>query len=301
MHCKELPANDTNDTNDRTAASCRDWRTIDRTLRGLAQQRCALDAEEARWLRAAYRVQIWREVGCVHMVDYMERFLGYGVRNAQERLKIALALETLPGVAGALGAGALPMSAVRALLRVVTPENEQSWLGACAGKSVHQIEDEVSGRQKGDLPTDPKQPDLELRTIRYEDVRPSTAAFEREARAKARATCGSELDDDRFLAMLYRTYLEHAEGAAASTAEAGMARAAYQIAVTVCDRCQQGWRDSAGKQFALDATELERARCDAQHIGSLDTAQPARATQDVPPRIRRLVWRRDRGRCTIDG
>ena len=47
---------------------CNDWREIDRTLQGLARQRAALDANEAGWLRAAYRVQIWRHVGCVSMV-----------------------------------------------------------------------------------------------------------------------------------------------------------------------------------------------------------------------------------------
>ena len=257
------------------------------------------------------------------MVDYVERYLGYGVRNAQERLKVALALASLPVLEGALASGVLPFTAIRTLLRVVTPANERSWLAHCAKLSVHEIEEAVSGRDKGDDPTDPKQPDLELRTLRYSDVRPSTMALEREALAKARTARGDYLSDDAFLAMVFGVFLEQARVAAnaatdaatnatasaaasvdadvAADSAASAGRARYQLAVTVCEVCDRAWRDSAGKRFALDGSELARARCDAQHIGSLDTELPARATQDVPPRIRRLVWRRDRGRCTLDG
>ena len=35
-----------------------DWRTVDRTLRGIARRRAALDVEEARWLYEAERLQI---------------------------------------------------------------------------------------------------------------------------------------------------------------------------------------------------------------------------------------------------
>src|SRR5258706_16257129 len=48
--------------------SC-EWETIDRTLRGLAEQRAKLDAEEAKWLRDAERIQIWRQFGCASLLD----------------------------------------------------------------------------------------------------------------------------------------------------------------------------------------------------------------------------------------
>src|SRR5438094_222178 len=59
-----------------------DWRQVDRTLRGLAIERARLDAEEARWLRVADKIQIWREVGCVSLLEYLERRLGYAPRCA---------------------------------------------------------------------------------------------------------------------------------------------------------------------------------------------------------------------------
>ena len=52
------------------------WREVDRQLRGNAKRRAALDADEARWLREAERLQIWRPLGMVNMTDYMERVLG---------------------------------------------------------------------------------------------------------------------------------------------------------------------------------------------------------------------------------
>ena len=196
------------------------WQDIDRRLQGLARQRAALDAEEARWLRAAYRIEIWRHVACVSMVDYMERFLGYGIRSAQDRVKIALALDELPETSNALEAGQLPFTAARALLRVVTPETEQQWLRHCQGMSVHQIENAVAGLDRGSLPTDPKRPELETRCLRYSDVRPSTAALEREALAKARAAVGGMISDDQFLAMVFGVFLE---GRTVAVANAGPA------------------------------------------------------------------------------
>lgn len=46
-------------------------------------------------------------------------------------------------------------------------------------------------------------------------------------------------------------------------------------------------------------SDLARAECDAQRIGSLDALVPARATQDITPSVRRHVWRRDGGKCTL--
>jgi hypothetical protein len=51
----------------------------------------------------------------------------------------------------------------------------------------------------------------------------------------------------------------------------------------------------------VDDAAVERALCDAQHIGSIDGAAPERAFQDVQPSVVRFVWRRDGGRCRVDG
>jgi hypothetical protein len=54
-------------------------------------------------------------------------------------------------------------------------------------------------------------------------------------------------------------------------------------------------------QIDVDAATVERAFCDAQHIGSTTDATPVRATQDISPSVRRFVWRRDSGKCQTPG
>ncbi|MDQ3336537.1 MAG: HNH endonuclease [Myxococcota bacterium] len=71
--------------------------------------------------------------------------------------------------------------------------------------------------------------------------------------------------------------------------------------MTVCSRCNQGHQEGSGAQIAVDAAAVERAFCDAQHIGSTSDSTPVRATQDIPPSIVRFVWRRDGGRCQTPG
>ena len=270
------------------------WLEIDRTLCGLAKQRAALDVEEARWLRAAQRLQIWREVGCVSLLDYMERRLGYGPRAAQERLRVAGALEQLPALELALGNGDLPFTAARELSRVMTPETEGAWLEAGRDKSVHEIEKLVAGHEKGDLPEDPPKPELERRVLRFE-VRPATLAFVRKARAALEAAIGDRLDDDAFIAALCAASLEGNDSKPGSVAK-------YQIATIICVQCKRGQRDANGVTVDLDAADVERAECDAQRIGRIDAGgHPDRATQDIPPRTRRLVWRRDHERCVVPG
>ena len=89
------------------------------------------------------------------------------------------------------------------------------------------------------------------------------------------------------------------------------------------------WRETGSESIEVPAEVLERARCDAQEIGRVDTTpEPAaavasaetgsaeppivasgaahvgrarRASQTVPPAVRRQVTRRDRGRCRVPG
>lgn len=112
------------------------WREVDRKLRSIAGQRAALDAEEARWIREAEQLQIWRPLGMVSMIDYLERALGYAPRTAQERIRVARALGELPVLTDALARGALAFSAVRELTRVATRGTEARWVEAARGKNL---------------------------------------------------------------------------------------------------------------------------------------------------------------------
>ena len=75
----------------------------------------------------------------------------------------------------------------------------------------------------------------------------------------------------------------------------------YQIAITRCPDCTRAWQDVAGHTIEISETELAQASCDAELLGRVDGDKPARVTKTIPPRTRRAVLRRDRGRCVVPG
>ena len=145
-----------------------EWVRVDRQLRSIAVRRAALDAEEARLLRYAEEIKLWRGWACGSMLEYLERAMGYAPHTAAERLRVARLLAELPLLEAALEHGELAHSAVRELSRVAVPDTEEVWLGAARGKSLRQIEAMVSGHRPGDLPTDKTEPRLHRRTITLE-------------------------------------------------------------------------------------------------------------------------------------
>ncbi len=269
------------------------WREVDRSLRAMAKSRALLDAQEAPWLRLMEELQIWREVGMVSAIDYLERVLGYEPRTAQERLRVARALGDLPLIESALERGDLPYSAVRALTRVAMPATEQRWHDAAIGKTVRQVYDLTEGHDLGSDPEDPANPELKKHVARFE-LDPATYALLRQARQALDDEHGRHLDDNELIAAMCAAVMD-----GAATERDG--RAKYQVALTVCAHCKQGWQDGAGAVIPVDAATVARADCDAQTIGSIDGDTPERASQHVPPSVVRFVWRRDHGRCQTPG
>jgi hypothetical protein len=265
---------------------------IDRELATIAKRRSELDAEEARCLREAERVQIWRHFGFPTLLAYLEDRLGYGPRTAMDRLRVARALGELPALEQALATGELTYSAVREVTRVAIATTEREWIDEVRGKSMREVEEAVRGRTRGSKPTDPADPDLMPRRISFE-LLPATYAVLRQTQTALADEHGGRLDDDQLISTLCRRALEPA-GAEPSAAR-------YQIAVTVCRNCERGWQDGGGASIEIDAAAIEVASCDARHIGALDAAHPERAMQDVSPTTRRLVWQRDHGRCQVPG
>ena len=104
-----------------------DWREVDRELRAIAKQVATLDSQQLRWLREAQQVKLWRHLGYVSMLEYLEHVFGYSPKVAAERLRVARKLETLPELAEALHTHELPFSAVRELSRVATLKTERAW------------------------------------------------------------------------------------------------------------------------------------------------------------------------------
>ncbi|MBL8621441.1 MAG: hypothetical protein JNK64_09065, partial [Myxococcales bacterium] len=208
-----------------------DWREVDRTLRGLARRRAALDVEEAGWLRRARAAGVHRHLGFATFFEYVERVLGYAPGAARERLRVADALAVLPKLRAAMTAGDVAYSAARELTRVATVDTEAAWLAAAANHTVRDIEDMVSGRRPGDGPDTPPDPAARLHELRLLVTAATLGKFTATRRAEE-AACGHPLTDDDVLAMLCEDRL-----AGSHVGDPAAQRPLHQIAITRCTDC----------------------------------------------------------------
>jgi Holliday junction resolvasome RuvABC DNA-binding subunit len=256
------------------------WEVVHAQLTLIAKRRATLDAEEARWLRRAEEIQIWKALGMVNALDYMERTLGYTPHTAHERLRVARLLG---------------FTAVRELTRVATPATEAAWVGAAVGKSLREIEPLVANHQPGDDPDDPPTPEVRNRKVPL-DLPPETYAVLREAHLLLDEEHGRRLALHELIDVLARRGIAPAPVRATE-------RATYSLAVTVCECCKQGWQEGGGELIPVGAAVVERALCDAEWIGSIADGAVAgvKASRDIPRAVVRFVYRRDHRRCRVPG
>jgi hypothetical protein len=275
-----------------------EWVEAHEALSRLARERAAADAEEGRWLLAALRSAAHVHLGYGSFGEYVERLFGYQRRTTQEKLRVAEALEGLPLTRRALSEGGLNWSAVRELTRVATVETEVEWLEVAKGKTVNELEALVAGKVAGDTPSSSGERSARRRVLRFE-VAPETLALMREAMDKLRRSTFGPIDDDAALLLMARRVL-------GGSSDEG--RSSYQIALSVCPECDRGAQQASGDLVPIGAEVVAMARCDAQDVGLVGgesahvgaNLQP-RATQTIPPRVRRAVRRRDHGRCVVPG
>jgi hypothetical protein len=294
------------------------WQRAHEELARIAETRARLDCEEAHWLVVAAREGTHAKLGYASFVEYIERLFGYSPRFTLERLRVAESLERLPKTADALSQGLLTWSGARELTRVAVPETEAEWLAAASGKTMREVEQLVSGHAPGSRPDDPADATLRRHVIRLEVSGETLAAF-REAMAKLRRDAGAPLDDDAAVLMLARYVL-------GGPAEEG--RASYQVSLSVCERCRRGFQSGRGTIVEVDRNVVAMAACDSQSVGAVDNsthvgAEPEvarevdgeasdgaraegngtrmRATQSIPPAVRRAVFNRDERRCRVPG
>jgi hypothetical protein len=69
----------------------------------------------------------------------------------------------------------------------------------------------------------------------------------------------------------------------------------------VCSECNRGWQHGGGAVEEMTPAAVERAQCDAQWIGDIDSTICERARQEISPATRRKVLHRDQGRCQVPG
>lgn len=292
---------------------------IDRQLRAIAKRRAGLEVEEARWLRAAERLRIWRKLGYSSALEYLEEVFGYAPRTAKDRLRVARELGTLPALEAELRTGGLPYSAARELTRVMTPATEAAWLARARGRNLRDIELLVNGHAKGDSPDAPKNPDLMTRRVTFE-LTPRVDALLQQARAMFEDERGEHLEDVDLMEALCRAALAYG-GSAARAGECGQPngqtvapaatkapRPAHQILVRACDSCSRAHQEGRGRLVELTHAERELVECDAEIVreadiiaaSNLGTRRPL-PTLTIPKKTRDVVWIRDGGRCRVPG
>src|SRR5688572_6201284 len=241
------------------------WLDAHEELVKLARKRDGLDFEEGRLLLCAWRGEAHARLGYGSFAEYVGRLFGYSPRQTQEKLRVAEALEALPGTAQALRTGKVSFSAVRELTRVATPVTEGEWLDAARDKTVREVEQLISGLRPGDLPGDLPDSGAKRHVLRFEVSAEVLATF-REAMAKIRRDAGESLDDDAALLLLSR----HVLGASRSGAARDDGRSSYQIALTICELCRRGRQQARGGFEEISPEVVAMACCDAQHIGRVD-------------------------------
>jgi hypothetical protein len=269
------------------------WQDIHKQLVRLAKQRAGQDFEEGQWLLRGMKAGIHIALAYGSYFEYVERVFGYTPRIAADRIRVAQALEQLPAMAEALRTAAISWSIARELTRVAVAQTEREWLDAVKTKTVRQVERMVSGRSKGDRPGDPPDETARRHVVRFE-VGGDVLALLREAQAELVRRSGGHLGDDDVIRLLAASVLGGARDEG---------RSAYQVAMTICGRCGNGKQEACGDAIPVTPTVVERACCDAQHIGEADPASGARprASQTIPPAIRREVLRRHGGCCAVPG
>jgi hypothetical protein len=269
-------------------------RQLHEQLVSLKNRRHALEADELTYLLEAEDTRLYWRRGHVTMVEYMERELHYSAHAAYERLRVARALVELPKVREEFARGEMSFSSVRELTRIVTPETEDAWIGWARGRTAAEVQREVSGRKRGELPTSPKDPALTTVRIVLE-VRESVAAQWKAFRAELDSEHDERLDDTALL----ETTIRRAREPVAREGEP--TRPAAQVALTTCKSCKLATLRAGGFVSELLPSTAERLLCDSEYVGDLEVDAPERITSAIPESIRRKVWIRDAGGCRVPG
>jgi hypothetical protein len=309
-----------------------DWMSVHERLTKLAKTKAGLDYEEARLILEAKLSNLHKKLGRGSLLEYLDSVFGYGPKVAFDRIRVAEAIERLPEIGEALRLGVLSWSAVRELTRVAKAETERAWIDAARNKTIREVEDLVSGRAPGDRPSDPPRSELKKHILKLE-VSAETMATWREAAGQIRKDAGEALDDDAVVKMMARFVLGGPSDEGRASYQIAIVRCPD------CRRTSQlggGERidldpetiekaECDTQRIEIDAPRAAEAEAAAGDEGgrgggggggggSSETSDDRgderlaaerrtleRATQDIPPAIRRLVMRRDGGRCVVPG
>ncbi len=260
----------------------------------------------------------WLKWGCESCADWLHYRCDISRSAAREKVRVAHAIKTLPGIAMAFAKGRLSYSKVRALTRVATPENEEELLAFALKTTAARVEERCRELRCGTVAsTDDAARAHALRGVwvRRDEARGmlvltvelplETGELVDKALDKAMETEameGPEFREESWTAQradalvaVAKDYLSGGSKDAAGTPDH------YQVTVHVDEAALRG---SAGARSGLPIETVRRIACDSDLVVLVEKdgnpLSVGRKTRVVPKALRRALWARDRG-CRFPG
>lgn len=274
-----------------TLAEHQDPDHVDAKLTELARSQSVLDVEIGEWLLAAERIKVFEKFGYASVFEYAERKFGWDGRHVFERLRVARKLEKLPATRDQLLDGRIVWSVAREITRVAeTPDVEAEWLLEVRGRTVREVERMVSNRGANSRPRDPKDPRLQRHRVCL-DLSSEEYARYQDSIQRERGRTGDPKMTEEQAVLSAMTHGEEEPGLAAN-----------QLAfVRKIDGEETYVQTRAGAMLVTAAT-AERIECDATILPATENGEIVKkASQTIPPAIRRQVIAEAGGRCEVPG
>jgi HAMP domain-containing protein len=117
---------------------------LDGVLRGLSRLLSRHELELSRLVLQFHRADGWRRLGYASEAQYASERLGISRSSVAARRALALRLEKLPRVAGALGAGHVGVEAALQVVRVATPDTAAAWVERAQHRTIKHLREEVA-------------------------------------------------------------------------------------------------------------------------------------------------------------
>ena len=314
---------------DQHSLACLPLERLEAEITTLAGQ---LAAAECRWLLMVAefdRRKGYEQWGCWCTSQWLGWKCGLEQRSAQERVRVALALDGVPAITEAFAKGELSYSQVRALTRVAEPATEADLLMIARHATAAQLERLVRSyrgvlRREGETTAANRRHDRRYLRYHLDDDGSVVGQFRLDPEEGARLVTALDAE-------LERSAERPDEDPATCTADFPMAARRADALVEVVERSlgtesgagggdrhqvvlhvdASAFIDDADGRCELDdgpAIAPETARrlaCDASVVTMIDAPggtplDVGRKTRRIPARLRRAVLARD-GICTFPG
>lgn len=273
-----------------------DAKTVhERLLAALATLRKA-ESEAVILFAEVLKLKLYRSLGYASIHLYAEEALGFSRSKSYEFIRLAEALDELPGLKQGLESGELPWTKAREVVKVATPETEEAWLALAESKSRRELEKEVvKSRARRDADKQEDQAEL------IEPERDVPAA----ATAQSLTLRLSPLAKAKFEAMLEKLMKKHhrdreqvllmaLESLLGESTRVDNTASPYQVIVQHCPECES--KTVGVEHHRLSPAESAQIDCDSQVL-----TPEGRNRSSVPPARRRAVLKRDGHRCQTKG